>query len=395
MEIWPDRSRGLLAGLIGAASNVGFLMIAVVGLGLSRLIDSAQRLLLDIGLAPGLVEKLVSHSGWRLMMFIGALPALLTFFIRLFVPESERWEQEKREGTTSHWATRDLIAVAIGTCGPLAMIYLWSPGQTFSLSLKIGGSVVGVLVAILGYIFPVLRYLQRAAAVAGDRAAGNSQSALGTRNVLRRMLLGACLSGVALVGTWASVQLAPSWAGKLVEASAKRDGLDPDSKEVRIAKGSARSLTQILSGLGAIVGTIAGALMAKSVGRRVTYTALCAGSLVASLVFYLTNTAFGPLFLIEILFVGGLTAAFYGWLPLYLPELFPTRVRATGQGFSYNFGRIIAAVGALQTGALMGLFGQDNVASHASACSMMSLVYLVGIVIIWLAPETRGRPLPE
>ena len=38
--------------------------------------------------------------------------------------------------------------------------------------------------------------------------------------------------------------------------------------------------------------------------------------------------------------LGVFTAAFYGWLPLYLPELFPTRVRATGQGLSFNFGRI-------------------------------------------------------
>ena len=101
------------------------------------------------------------------------------------------------------------------------------------------------------------------------------------------------------------------------------------------------------------------------------------------------------MFLVCITLVGGLTAAFYGWLPLYLPELFPTRLRATGQGFSFNFGRIIAAVAALQTGPLMGLFGQNKVLSHAYACSTVSLVYLVGMAIIWLAPETQGRPLPE
>ena len=101
------------------------------------------------------------------------------------------------------------------------------------------------------------------------------------------------------------------------------------------------------------------------------------------------------MFWVSVLLLGGVTASFYGWLPLYLPELFPTRVRATGQGFSFNFGRILAAVAALQTGPLMGLFGQNKVLSHANACSTVSLVYLVGMAIIWLAPETRGRPLPE
>ena len=135
--------------------------------------------------------------------------------------------------------------------------------------------------------------------------------------------------------------------------------------------------------------------MGTAIGRRLTYCLLCLGSLVSTLAFYMGNHAFGPLFLLCVLLVGGFTASFYGWLPLYLPELFPTRLRATGQGFSFNFGRIIAAVAALQTGPLMGLFGQDKVASHASACSAVALVYLVGAALIWLAPETRGQPLPD
>jgi hypothetical protein len=85
------------------------------------------------------------------------------------------------------------------------------------------------------------------------------------------------------------------------------------------------------------------------------------------------------------------TASFYGWFPLYLPELFPTRVRATGQGISYNFGRVFAAVGALTQGALVSSFG----GSYARAGAVVTLVYLLGMVLIWLAPETKGKPLPE
>ena len=83
--------------------------------------------------------------------------------------------------------------------------------------------------------------------------------------------------------------------------------------------------------------------------------------------------------------------ALFGGYAVYLPELFPTAVRAFGQGFSFNFGRILAAVGALQTGALISLLG----GGYPQACSLMSLIYLVGMGIIWLAPETRGKPLPE
>ena len=45
---------------------------------------------------------------------LGALPALLTFFIRIFVPESQRWENERDKGVTSHWAKIDLLGVLIG-----------------------------------------------------------------------------------------------------------------------------------------------------------------------------------------------------------------------------------------------------------------------------------------
>ena len=96
-------------------------------------------------------------------------------------------------------------------------------------------------------------------------------------------------------------------------------------------------------------------------------------------------------FLVTIVLAGGLTASFYGWLPLYLPELFPTRIRATGQGFAFNFGRILAAAGSLGSGSLLKLFQDD----YARMCSIISLVYLAGMVLIWFCPETKGKPLPE
>ena len=89
--------------------------------------------------------------------------------------------------------------------------------------------------------------------------------------------------------------------------------------------------------------------------------------------------------------IGGVTAAFYGWLPLYLPELFPTRVRATGQGVSFNSGRVLAAAGALTQGQLVAHYG----GSYAKAGAVVTLVYLFGLLLIWLAPETKDRPLPE
>ena len=59
-----------------------------------------------------MVERLLANSGWRFLMISGALPALLVFFIRLFVPESKKWEHEKARGATSHWSNGDLVGVS-------------------------------------------------------------------------------------------------------------------------------------------------------------------------------------------------------------------------------------------------------------------------------------------
>ena len=99
---------------------------------------------------------------------------------------------------------------------------------------------------------------------------------------------------------------------------------------------------------------------------------------------------YGPSFLTLVFLTGISTAAFYGWFPLYLPELFPTRVRATGQGLCFNAGRIVAAVGALTSGQLVAHYG-----GYPQMGAIVTLVYLFGLAIIWLAPETRGQPLPE
>jgi MFS family permease len=154
----------------------------------------------------------------------------------------------------------------------------------------------------------------------------------------------------------------------------------------------AKAYTQICSAGGAVIGTIVAALAGGWLGRRVTYFVLCLGSLASSLILYQLNSSYTGWFLVCVFLAGSLTASFYGWLPLYLPELFPTKVRATGQGFSFNFGRVIAAIGALQGSYLIKNHFEGD---YATVCSIMSLIYLVGLGFIWLAPETKGQPLPE
>ena len=280
MESWPPGKRPLLAGVIGAAANVGFVLIAVLG-----------------------VYFKVTQTSWRWVMLAGAAPALLTFFIQLAVPESERWRESARTGAVQ----------------PLK--------EVFSAGL------------------------------------------------LKHTLLAIAFASIALIGTWGSVQWLPLWADQLT------GGMMPRAK----------AHTQILSGLGAIAGCLLGGMFGGGVGRRPAFFSLCLLSLFFCGFLFRGVEHYDSLFLLMVFGVGGVTAAFYGWFPLYLPELFPTRVRATGQGVSYNSGRVLAAVGALTQGQLVDHYG----GSYANAGAVITLVYLIGLVLIWFAPETRGKPLPE
>lgn len=367
IEIWPDKSRAWLAGAIGAAANVGFLLVGFISLGLGQIVEGLNGFMLTLGLPQAWVEGLLANSGWRFLMITGAVPALLVFFIRLFVPESERWLREKEKGATTHWATNDLFGVLVGCAGAVLVIWVWSPAVS-SPSARALGSIIGLTAALVGYVYPVRQYLRRAEAAA-------HVSAGSARQLTKLMMIGAGLAGVALLGTWGSVQWAPKWASELSKDPAK----------------FASQYTQIASASGAILGTICAALMGGWLGRRITYTIICFGTIAAALFFYQFNKSFGPVFLVSIFVLGGISAAFYGFFPLYLPELFPTKVRATAQGFAYNFGRVIAAVGTLQTATLIGLFDGD----FPMAGSVLSVIYLVGVVIIWFGPETKGKPLPE
>ena len=107
---------------------------------------------------------------------------------------------------------------------------------------------------------------------------------------------------------------------------------------------------------GAILGTFGAAFMGGWLGRRLTYALLCLGSFFSLVYLYQYNVTFDAKFLISAFVAGGITAAFYGWFPLYLPELFPTSIRATSQGFAFNFGRVLSAVGTLANGVARCLF---------------------------------------
>ena len=74
----------------------------------------------------------------------------------------------------------------------------------------------------------------------------------------------------------------------------------------------------------------------------------------------------------------------------YLPELYPTRLCATGAGFYFNAGRILASASPFRIGWLVTTLG-----AFSRAARTVALIYLAGLVVLLFAPETKGKPLPD
>ncbi len=358
MELWPDASRGWLAAAIGAAGNLGYALVGSIAFALNRVAGDLPGWLTAVGVPTDLAAKLTASGNWRLLMLVGALPAGLTLLVRLFVPESPRWLLTRGRGESP---AADLLAVLGGAAAAVGIVFLWA--NEVVMPVRIIATAAGLVVVTVCYLTPARRLLRATGATPAE-----------SRDTVRKMLLGAGLSSVPLIATWAGFMWMYVWVDELTGKQ------NPD----------ARPLTQIASSIGAAVGSVAGALLAVRFGRRPVYAGLCVVALTMLVTFFRANDQFDTAFLVSAGLVGAACAAFYGWLPLYLPELFPTALRATGQGFAFNVGRVIAAVGTLQTGALLGYFEGD----YARACSLVAGVYLVGLGLIVVAPETRGRGLP-
>jgi MFS family permease len=198
----------------------------------------------------------------------------------------------------------------------------------------------------------------------------------------RRTLVAAALLTVAIIGLWAGAVYEPSAVIQL----AVKAGMSP------IDAGKTASLAGGILSLGTILGCLVLPLIADSIGRRKTlgiYFAGMAVSIAASFgwAFYLTN---GLVPFIALLFVLGFFGGNFTIFTLWLPEQFETRVRATAFAFCTSVGRFIGAGVNFLLGAAVLRMGTLGI---PIACT--SIAFLLGLLLIPLAPETKGQSLPD
>jgi MFS family permease len=191
----------------------------------------------------------------------------------------------------------------------------------------------------------------------------------------RRAMLAFLLSLTTTLAWWGISTWVPPYIGSV----AAKAGLPPQQWA---------SYAGLTYNAGAILGYASFGFLADRFGRKPVTMLFFAMALALTPVLFLWTQDLGLLLLVAAV-NGYFSLGQYSWMPVWLPELFPTRIRATGMAFVFNAPRFIAFLGPLLAGNLIVYFG-----GFGYAATIVASIYVLGLVAAPFLPETRGRPLP-
>ena len=276
--------------------------------------------LISTQIQPSNPDFLWGMAGWRVIFFVGIIPALLVVPIALFLREPEPWKEAKRR---------------------------IKEGDDPS---KHAGSIPDL------FKHPVWR-----------------------RNVLVGVSLG--LAGMA--GLWGIGFFSPELISTALEG-------EPPEVVDRV-----RGIGTALQDVGSFFGIMAFTVIATCWGRKPAFLLGFLACLVTTIYVYNNlRDASDAYWMLPMM--GFAQLSVFGGYAIYFPELFPTRLRGTGVGFCYNTVRYLAAGFPPMLMSLNYLLVEQGVEdSFRMSATIMSSVFVIGIIALYWAPETKGQPLPE
>ncbi|NWB90012.1 MFS transporter [Pseudomonas agarici] len=255
-------------------------------------------------LAQAVLFSLMDQEiAWRTMYVVGALPAVLVFFLRRYVDEPVQAAEVRRK------------QIETGTKRP-SILEIFQP------------------------------------------------------DILRTTLLASLMSTGLQGGYYAITTWVPTFLRK--------------ERELTVV-GSSGYLALLIAG--SFVGYLVGAWLADRIGRRKLFLVFSVAAIVLVLVYTKVKISNSAMLLLGFP-LGFFSSGYLSGVGAFLTELFPTRLRGSGQGFTYNFGRGIGALFPALVGYLSARIGlADSIALFAV------LAYSLFFITAFLLPETRGRVL--
>ena len=349
-DIWSFAAFRFLTGLgVGGEFAVGIALVAEVmperarpfALGTLQALSAFGNMLAAVlGIGVGLLEQNgVIGNSWRPLFVVGIAPALLVIPIMRKLKEPEKWraaaEERARRG-------RDGTAPRLGSVGELFGDPRWRRN-----------TIVGMLLAFAGVV------------------------------------------GLWGIGVFIA-DLADTIFRSHFEALAKAQGVRGDAIRPFVDGRLTiwRGATVFLFNVGGFFGVYAFSRVTHYTGRRPAFAVSFVLAMAATSFVFWNLRSFGDLFWMVPL-MGFCQLSLFGGYAIYLPELFPTRLRSTGTSFCYNVGRLVAATGPWTQGLLTGKVFAGYSQPMRYAGVTMCAVFLVGLLALPFAPETKGKPLPE
>jgi len=220
---------------------------------------------------------------------------------------------------------------------------------------------------------------------------GSFHDLLATPRWRRNSIVGLLLAFAGVVGLWGIGFFSYDLFRPVLERTFRAEGMSGAALagKVTIWLG----VCSLIQNGGSFFGVHAFTWLTQRTGRRPAFAiSFLAAMGMTAFTFGELNTLADMFWMIPLM--GFTQLALFGGYAIYLPELFPTRLRSTGTSFCYNVGRIVAAAGPLTLGFLTSdVFHGPDAMRYAGIT--MCAVFLVGLAALPFAPETKGQPLPE
>jgi MFS family permease len=189
----------------------------------------------------------------------------------------------------------------------------------------------------------------------------------------KNLVTGSLIFGSVLIGLWGIFSWIPTWVQTLLPAG--QNGQQE------------RGITMMLLGLGGILGGILSGFLIKYFGSRKTLIFAFLGCILACFILFLSNQEFSKIIYLQTAFLALFFGISQGALSSYIPDLFPTIIRATASGFCFNFGRFFTATAVFFVGSMVAFLG-----GFSNALLSFSFVFLIALITAYFDRDTNFNP---
>ncbi|WP_373651492.1 MFS transporter [Schlesneria sp. DSM 10557] len=411
-EVMPVRARPFALGLLQALSAVGNISAAVISLVLFEL-----------------EERGAVGSAWRIMFVIGALPALLAILIRRRLKEPEQWQAasdeqlQKQLGSYSElfgnptWRRNAIVGLIMAASG---VIGLWGIGffsidltrsvfrKSFENDLRVAGEAEKDR-EFIRLLVSKPQLLSEAKAVPFPNqllspAAGNKDAEVIYSEVQKRVKAGETPTASEIASSLSKTDderarrleylSGEEVSGDAAAVEGHTDRISKRAKKLTNQLGRWAAFTSVMLNIGAFFGIYAFTYVTYYTGRKPAFAVAFVLAMLSTVMVFGYLTEFSQIFWM-IPIMGFCHLALFGGYAIYFPELFPTHLRSTGTSFCYNVGRFVAASGPFALGAFSKFVFHGYEEPMRQAGVTMSAIFLIGLLVLPFAPETKGKPLPE